>query len=137
LLLALEEYKIPVFLDFDTGEPYNDRTDWDKVYEICRNYPNLPVVLVRFGWRVNRSLYALLAQCDNFYWEFSGTWLYRIVESVCKKFGPEHTLFGSNMPFTTPAVNLMLVTHADIGEEENKLIAGDNLRRLLGNVKEN
>jgi hypothetical protein len=134
LFSVFEDHRIPVFLDFDTGEPYDDRTDWDKVYEICRNHPKMPVVLVHFGWRVNRSLYALLAQCDNFYWEFSGTWLYRIIESVCKRFGSEHTLFGSYMPYNMPGVNLMMVTYADISEEEKKNIAGDNLRRLLKNV---
>ncbi|HIE30275.1 TPA: amidohydrolase [Candidatus Poribacteria bacterium] len=135
LFSVFEEHKIPVFLDFDTSEPYNDRTDWDKVYDICKNHSDVPIVLARFGWRVNRSLYALLAQCDNFYCELSGTWLYRIVESIAKKFGAERILFGSNMPFTTPAVNLMMITHAEISEEDKKLIAGDNLRRLLNNVK--
>ena len=55
--------------------------------------------------------------------------------------------FWEQRAFHSPAVNLMMVTHlgspsarnsdADISEEEKKLIAGDNLRRLLGNVKEN
>jgi hypothetical protein len=43
----------------------------------------------------------------------------------------------SNIPSTIPAVNLMMVTHADISEEEKKLISGGNLRRPFGNVKEN
>lgn len=131
---ALQEHRIPIFIDFNTGFPYVDRTDWDMVYNICKSYPQLPVVLVHFGFRTNRRLYPLLAQCDNLYIEISGYWLYRGIESICKEFGPERILFGTNMPLYDPGCCIMLVTHANISEQQKKLIAGDNLRKLLSNV---
>ncbi len=131
---ALQEHRIPLFIDFNTFFPYIDRTDWDMIYRICKDYPQLPVVLVHFGWRTNRKLYALFAQCDNFYMDISGYWLYRGIESICQEFGPEKILFGTNMPLYDPGCSIMLVTHANISEEQKKLVAGDNLRRLLSNV---
>lgn len=131
---VLEKHRIPVFIDFNTDFPYVDRTDWDMIYNICKNHPQLPVVLVHFGFRTNRRLYPLLAQCNNLYIEISGYWLYRGIESICKEFGPEKILFGTNMPLYDPGCLIMLVTHANVSEEQKKLIAGDNLRRLLNGV---
>ena len=46
LLEPLEACRVPLFLDFDTRQILEDRTDWRAVYELGHTYPNLPIVVV-------------------------------------------------------------------------------------------
>ena len=52
-----------------------------------------------------------------------------------REFGAERLLFGSFLPVSDPLVPIGMVLDADLSEEEKRLIAGDNLRRLLEGVR--
>lgn len=135
LLSALEGQKIPLFLDFGTTFPFSDETDWDATNDLCLRHPDLPVVLTHFGFRTNRIIYALLEKHRNLHLELSGMWLYRAIEHLCRNFGAERLLFGTNLPFQDPACTIMPLIYAEITGRERALIGGDNLRRLLETVQ--
>jgi predicted TIM-barrel fold metal-dependent hydrolase len=57
------------------------------------------------------------------------------VEYAVKHFGAERLIFGSFLPMNEPLVPMGLVVDAVISEEEKTLIAGENLRRLVSEVR--
>lgn len=131
LFSALEEQRTPLFLDFGTVFPFSDETDWDATDDLCTRHPRLPVALTHFGFRTNRIIYALLEKHRNLYLELSGMWLCWAIEHLCRNSGADRLLFGTNLPLQDPACTVTPLLYAEIGEEERRLVAGDNLRRLL------
>ncbi len=125
LLNILEERNIPLFIDFE-------ETNFDQLYSICSRYPNLPVVLTRAPFRLNRDIYALLSETPNLCIDTSFFQFYYGIEDVCKKFGANRLLFGSATPFFNPVPLIMVVKYARISKEEKAMIAGENLMQLLG-----
>lgn len=128
LLTALEQKRVPVFID-------GDQVELGNIQSLCETYPQLPVVLTRSGYRGVRMLYALLAQYENFYLEISSFLLYRGLEEVVEKFGAQRILFGTGMPIQDPAGAVTKLRYADITEEAKEMIAHRNLERLLGQVR--
>jgi predicted TIM-barrel fold metal-dependent hydrolase len=124
LLSALEDEKIPLFID-------KDQVD-QNLAEVCEKHPGLPVVLTEADWRSNRVLYPLLRDFPNLHLEIGRYQAYQGIEDVCEKFGAERLLFGTHLPYASPGAAITMVTHADISDEEKQKIAGGNLRRLLG-----
>jgi len=136
VLELLSEHRIPVIIDyFDSFMPHADRTDWRSVVDVCRRYPNLPVIVTEFRFRTNRRLYQALEKCQNLHIELSALWLFRSVESICQRFGPERLLFGTRLPIRDPSCALGMVNYAMISEEEKEMVASKNLRKLMEGVR--
>ncbi len=125
LLTALEEASIPLFLDFA-------ETSCDEAYALCERHPGLPVVLCGAPFRLSRLVYALLAETTNLRLDTSSFQLFAGIEDVCARFGAERLLFGTAAPHFDPAPSVMAVRYAGVSEEEKTMIAGENLRKLLG-----
>ncbi|MHB9038250.1 MAG: amidohydrolase family protein [Armatimonadota bacterium] len=139
LLDELEAHHMPTFIDpdveLDTVEP--DLFDWNAVDALCRSHPKLPVIIskARFG-AARRVLYQLLEAYSLLHVETSGLWVNRGIEFITTEFGANRLIFGTRMPVRDPACAVAQVTYAEVSEEDKKLIAGDNLRRLMGGVVE-
>ena len=139
LLDELDAHHVPTFIDpdaeLDTWDM--DRFDWDAVDALCREHPKLPVVLSEARIRSsNRLLYQLLEKHPNLHVELSGYWAYHAIEFITHEFGPDRLLFGTRMPVRDPACAVGQVIYSDVSDDDKALIAGDNLRRLLGGVVE-
>jgi len=138
LLDEMEAHRVPTFLDpdieLDTWA--EDQFDWDAVDAVCRHHPQLPVILSEARFRSsNRLLYQLLEKHANLHIELSGLWAHHAIEFITREFGAHRLLFGTRMPVRDPACAIGQVAYADISEGDKKLIAGDNLRALLGGVE--
>ncbi len=139
LLDELEARRVPTFIDPDIEMNiwHMDRFDWDAVDALCRQHPLLPVILSEARIRsANRLLYQLLEKHSNLHVELSGYWAYHAVEFVAREFGADRLLFGTRMPVRDPACAIGQLVYSDISDEDKALIAGDNLRTLLGGVIE-
>ncbi len=128
LLRELERGSIPTFIG-------RDQISWDQVHELCLEYPDLPVIITSVNYREDRYLYPLLERFRNLYFEISWYGVHLGIESICERFGPERILFGTGLPSFTPGPALTSVMYAQIDEDSRRMIAGDNLRRLLRGVK--
>jgi len=135
LLAVLTNHRIPLFIDCGNLHWSEKCIPWAEIRRVCENFPELPVVLIRIGIGDNRMLYPLLEAAQNLYIEISYYQTHDGLEQICKRFGPERLLFGSDMPIFAPGPPVTMVMHADVPKETKRLIAGDNLRNLLGNVK--
>jgi len=135
LLEKLSEHRLPLFLDYDRTHWSEDIVDYDAVCRICKQFPTLPLILVREGIGSARYLYPLLERFDNLHLETSYYQAPCGLEDISRKFGAKHLLFGTGLPIyeAGPAISMLLCS--EISPEEKQMVAGGNLRSLLDSVQ--
>jgi predicted TIM-barrel fold metal-dependent hydrolase len=137
LCTALEKHSLPCFLDFGDVSTRGDVSDTDVtgIREICLGHPGLPFVLshVMGGLGVHPAIMYLIRRVPNLYIDITGILEYW--RETAKEAGPERVLFATGMPFTEPAILISNIQYAvGFTDEEKKLMAGGNMRRLLGDT---
>jgi hypothetical protein len=105
--------------------------EWNGVISLLENFPSLPLVLLDVGYRADSYLFPLLKRFPSLSFDSATYLAHRQLESFVDKFGAERVLFGTRLPFYTPAASLGVLSSARMKDEDRKLIAGGNLRRLL------
>lgn len=127
-LSMFSEKHIPLFLSPMTGFEY--------IYEVLKEFPDLTVVLVNIGWWPSaRLIYPLLKAYRNVYFETGDFSMLHGYEEVCRKFGSERILFGTNFPTNSMAGSIYSLLSAKIRDEEKENIAHKNLERILSEVR--
>ncbi len=109
---------------------------YENIYEVCTEIPELHVIILGAAYRQGRTLYPLLEYLDNVSIALSGFCGKDFIEDVVDRFGPERLVFSSGLPVFNPASPLMALAYADISEDAKKMIAGDNIRSLMGGIDE-
>ena len=128
LFKALEEARIPLFVDVA-------QLDLNATIDLAKQYPELPVVLCGVAWASDRVLFARMHEAPNLCletWAFQG---HRAYERFVEKFGSQRLLFGTDLPNRSPGAARMMTCYEQISDQDRRNIAGQNLLRLLGNVR--
>ena len=125
LLKELEECNMVVIIDID-------QVGWDGLHGLCSRYPKLSVIITNLSYRINRYLYPLLEKFEHLHIETSGYQNHKGVETLCTRFGAERIIFGTRMPYYTPGPAMTMINYSLINTKEKEMIAGGNLRHLLG-----
>ena len=125
LLTALAEAEVPLLIEIQ-------ETCWPDLQRLLSEYASLPLVVLDAGYRADRHVFPLWEQHENLYLEHNTYKPFWGIEQVCARFGPEKLVFGTNFPVHTLGSALSPLAYSELGEEEKQLIAGGNLRRLLG-----
>ena len=130
LFQMLNEIKIPVLIE--CREMRGTINPWfNQIYEIAKEFPNVPIILLTIGYRSLRILYELFEECMNIFIDTSTFITYHGLEEVVKLYGSERILFGTRMPFIEGGVSVGRVIYADIGQEDKNNIAWQNITRLM------
>ncbi|MGC9317219.1 MAG: amidohydrolase family protein [Armatimonadota bacterium] len=125
LFEALADQGVPVLVDIK-------EVDWDSIAAIVAGHPDMPVIVLNFYYRVDRWIYPLLERHDNFHIEANTYGVFRGIEGIVERFGPERLVFGTGLPELEAGGPMALISYAEISDEDRRLIAGGNLLRLLG-----
>ena len=132
LLAELEKARVPLFLSPKEALNQSGKTDWNNVVRICRQFPELPVIVTEYRiYGDQRALYGALAASPNLKVDISALWLHKRIEFICRTFGAERLVWGSQLPERTPGSPLMQLNYSDISAGELALIAGDTMRNML------
>jgi hypothetical protein len=102
---------------------------------IAKKYPKLSFILTGINYPQIRTAFSLFERHKNVFMETSYFQLYRGLEYLIKKIGAERILFGTNSPFYTYQSAVLKLKKADISQKDNRLIANDNIIRILGGCK--
>ncbi len=121
---ALANSGTPLLLDAD-------QLPWGELARILAAHPTLKLILSNLTYRMDRYTYPLLERFDNLYLETSGLRGYLQVEDVCKLFGAQRLIFGTNMPIFDAGSSFAIVDMADISSEQKEMIAGRNILNLI------
>ena len=124
LFATLEEASIPVFLDLD-------QTDWREIDQVLAHHPDLDLVLLRVGYRIDRWLYPLMKRYSGLRIEPAFYTLHRGIESITKTFGPGRQVFGTGLPQWNPGAAIAALQYAEIDSESRRQIGSENLETLL------
>ncbi|MFQ5808637.1 MAG: amidohydrolase family protein [Armatimonadota bacterium] len=127
LLDALAAHKIPLFIDI--GE-----TSWGEINDVLGRHPGLQLIVQEAFYRIDRYVYPLMERHSGLHLETATYVVHRGIEAVCEQFGPERLVFGTAMPIRDPGGAISPITYLRLSDEDKRLIAGDNLRRLLEGV---
>ena len=132
---ALSEHKVPVLVGASDLGRYPDQPGYGfsarNLYDICRSFPTLPVIVVRLNFSAVRVAVPLMRECANLFVELSYFTTHRGVEFLSSEVGAERLLFGSGLPWASPGPGITAIQYALIADEARALIAGENLRRLF------
>jgi predicted TIM-barrel fold metal-dependent hydrolase len=140
LLAALEAHRVPVLLQ--NSALASRGSQLERVYGfsvenidwMCEHYPNLPIILGGVSGAAS-VLIPLMKRRSNLYIEISKCYVHQQpVRFLSEQVGIERVLFGSGLPFTGPGPAMTEVHYAQVSETDKRLVAGDNLRRLLAEV---
>ncbi|MBQ9967420.1 MAG: amidohydrolase family protein [Oscillospiraceae bacterium] len=129
LMAAAADCHVPVFMNL------HEDIAPDELYDLCKYYPDVDLVICRVDYRQNRVIGPVLEQCPNLY---IGTSIY-VVHSGLKLLSDhgytDRLIFESGLPNGSATAAVSLIRYAEISEEEKELIAHGNMERLLSNVR--
>jgi hypothetical protein len=125
LFSSLADLHIPLFISFR-------QVSWDEIYVLGMSYPDLPLVVTEVRYEEMRNFYPLLEKLPTLHIDLCWTIVHLGLEDAVKRFGPSRFLFGSRMPIFSAGPALCYIQYADLSDEAKEMIAGKNLRRLLG-----
>jgi len=125
-LTVLQAHRIPVMLNSAWGMPL------EKAAEIMEQFPMLTAVLTyNYCWPNDRLLRPFLERFPNLYLDMTYLLTDYGIPPLVERYGGRRILFGSGYPESYLGAHMMVIKHAEICEEDKKLIAGGNFRRLF------
>jgi len=127
----LAEHRIPLFL-------WHVEIDWPSLHALAVAFPRLAIVVETQTQKIlyqDRALFALMKDCPNVLVETSNLAGADFLRFAARELGARRLLYGSFLPVNDPWVPIGMILDADLPWEEKRLIAGDNLRRLLAEVR--
>jgi predicted TIM-barrel fold metal-dependent hydrolase len=132
----LNRHRIPLLIPADnlhTSQP--GAYGFPDIDVICTAFPELPVILLEPHYSSQAQLLALMRRCRNVHFTIPLYGLFHQVENTVKMFGAGRLFFGTNLPHFDPSLGIGMIQYGDLSLREKDDIAGDNLRRLLENVR--
>lgn len=136
LLRLMEQHAMPLLHSnmMVQDHPWDHAPAWRDIRDIARAFPKLPVVVLYTGMLQGRSLFPLLAECPNVLADLT-CFSFRYIEDVTARFGSDRLVLASHFPCEDPGGYAAWVAYAGISEADRARIAGDTMRRLLGEVR--
>jgi len=109
---------------------------WPEVTALLGEFPELTLVVLNHSdWGDDRYFRPLIERYGRLYLDTSNYQLERGLAAFVGRYGPERLLYGSGSPNLQMGAAMLTLAHADMSDEAKAAIAGDNLRRLLSEVK--
>jgi predicted TIM-barrel fold metal-dependent hydrolase len=137
LWTVLEQHRVPTFISPDLPmQGARDALERQALHQLCRDHPDLPVIAGEYRIRTElRALYRLMDACPNIRLELSGLWGYRAIEFICRTWGPERLIFGTNLPTRDGGSTVAQLMYAEVDESTKAAIGGENMRSLMDAVR--
>ena len=130
ILDACQELHMPVIVT----KAYDDMFIHD-LPDVCEKYPDVPIILPRFGQNKSRYYFPILKKLPNVYLDMSIMLDVASIEEICQRFGSERLVFGSALPNYEPSGAYGLLFYANISQQEKENIAHANFERLEGGIR--
>jgi uncharacterized protein len=137
----MNQHRIPLLIPDDylngqgTMSSPAPRAGYEDLEDICRNFPDLPVVLLDPHYNSQQVVITLAQRHKNFYFTVSVYGLFREMENTAALIGPGRLLFGTALPVQEPSLGMGMILYATLNDHDKQLIAAGNLTRLLESVR--
>jgi len=102
------------------------------VKEVALAFPTIRFVMLSMGGDDWPNAAAAASKATNLYLETSGNLNPNKIKYAYDMVGPNRLVYGSNWPYSDPALTIGLVEDSDISDEDKKRVFELNALRLLG-----
>ena len=130
ILEVCQQLRLPLIVDCPYDNPF-----LSQLPNVCREFPDAPIILLRFLYNRSRQYMPILKKLPNVYLEMSTHVDAGGMEETVRRFGSEHLLFGSGLPVYEPSGALGLLLYAQISDADRENIASGNFLRLEGGIR--
>lgn len=125
---AVQRLNIPMLVDV-VGRAY-------IVDLLASQYPNVNFIIPHLGsfmddWRAQQQVVDQLVRLPNVYADTAGVRRFDYIVQAIRRAGARKLIFGSDGPWLHPAVELHKIKVLNLPPEEEALILGGNVLRLL------
>jgi hypothetical protein len=126
---AAQRFSLPVLYDVG-GEV-------EAAELLASQYPEVSFIIPHLGsfaddWRAQLALLSHLERHPNIHADTSGVRRFDLLEEAVRRAGAHKILFGTDGPWLHPGVELAKVRALGLPSDEEALILGGNLLRLIG-----
>lgn len=129
MLQALEELRIPVMLRLSEVENYQER-----VLKIADEYPDLPIVITRFGYTFSMFIRTAMRTTKNIYFNLGFIENASELNQLVREYGADRFLLGSTAGLLTGG-GMGLVYLGEFTEEDKQKMLGGNWQTLQEGIK--
>jgi uncharacterized protein len=125
---AARRFRVPVLYDVEgVAHPLN---------MIAPQYPDVPIIVPHLGsfaddWRAHLTVIDALVRFSNLYADTSGVRRFEYLVQAIRRAGPAKLIFGSDGPWLHPGLELHKIRLLGLPANQEALIVGENIRRLL------
>ena len=120
------ERNIPVMLNTARG------LTLEQAAGVLADFPDLTCVLTYANcWPSDRLLRPFLDAYPNLSLDMSYMLTDSGLKDILRRYSARRILFGSAFPESYLGAHMLVIKHADISDEDKRLIAGENLLRLI------
>ena len=114
---------------------YDVMGEVSSVELLATEYPDVAFIIPHLGfsddWKAQLALIDHLVRHSNIFTDTSGIRRFDLLERAVRRAGPRKILFGSDGPWLHPAVELAKVRVLGLAPDEERLVLGGNLVRLI------
>ncbi len=122
--------RVPIL--FHTGDP--DTYGFAQpalVGDLADHFPDVTMIVGHMGKRLYEDAILIARWFDNVVLETSFH-TPREIKRAVERVGPNRLIYGSDLPFGIPEVEMMSVKLCEISEKEKEMILGLNMAEILG-----
>jgi uncharacterized protein len=120
-----------LFIDFEPLHWSSRNVDYDGIYQLCKAYPRIPVVLVGSTITGAVNYPNLMAKCSNLYLEIGEIIQPQGMNELVRNGYEKRLIFGSGFPVLDPGPVLNMLAYSGLSQKEIHNICSGNLLRLL------
>lgn len=107
---------------------------------LASEYPNVSFIIPHLGsfsddWKAQIAFIDHLGRHPNIYTDTSGVRRFDLLEQAVQRAGARKILFGSDGPWLHPGVELAKVCALGLSPQDEHLVLGGNLLRLIARVR--
>jgi uncharacterized protein len=130
----LQKANMVLFIDFEATHWSSNATDYNAVYQLCKAYPKIPVVLIGTTITGTRNYPNMMNECSNLYLETSQMLQPQGIQEMVKSGYGKRLIFGSGFPLRESSAILNMLASSGISQEELHDICSGNILRIM-NIK--
>lgn len=125
-------FRLPIFVDVVSRPEVIDM--------MAPQYPEVNFIVAHLGsytddWRAHQQVVYQIARYPNVYADTSAVRRFDYIVEAVKRAGPGKLLFGSDGPWIHPGVELRKIQLLGLPKEQEAMVLGENLVRLLRQVR--
>jgi predicted TIM-barrel fold metal-dependent hydrolase len=107
-----------------------------NVARLAARYPEARIIMAHIGGQAETAM-SEVAPYTNIRVDTSGTPIGAAEVAIAvQRIGAKRVIFGSDLPIACLASNIGKILGAGLSDEENRLILGGNMQRLLAEVQQ-